>query len=70
MSKKHSNLKQYLLGSYLILLFVASNNSAEIYKRVDANGKTHYSDKKIDAGKLVNTMKKIKSIITDDDILG
>ena len=34
---------------FISLLFISGNASAEIYKWVDANGKVHYSDRKVDA---------------------
>ncbi len=46
----------------LNLLFVASASHAEIYKWVDANGKTHYSEKKDDAGKAKVEEVKVKSL--------
>ena len=34
---------------FISFLLISSNASAEIYKWVDANGKVHYSDRKVDA---------------------
>jgi hypothetical protein len=36
----------------MILLFVSSTGHAEVYKWVDSNGETHYSEKQDDAGKV------------------
>lgn len=43
-------LKPVLFATCLSLVFAVSAH-AEIYKWVDANGKTHYSEKKDDAGR-------------------
>ena len=39
------------LSGCLTLLFVAGTCHAELYKWVDANGRTHYSERKDDSGK-------------------
>jgi len=43
-------ITRYLISIFVMILFVSSNCYAEVYKWVDANGHTHYSDKKVDAG--------------------
>jgi len=48
---KQTILQQSLQAACLTLLFATAASQAEIYKWVDANGKTHYSEKKDDAGK-------------------
>ena len=40
-----------------ILLFLASTSVAQMYKWVDANGRTHYSDKKYEAGSKAEEVK-------------
>jgi len=47
---KTSNFNQSISGVFLTLLFVSSGSHAEIYKWVDANGQTHYSERKEGAG--------------------
>jgi hypothetical protein len=47
---KQAILKPVLFATCLSLMITVTAN-AEIYKWVDANGKTHYSEKKDDAGK-------------------
>ena len=61
MFKQLSEFKTFLILPCLLLLFISSGNSAEIFKWVDENGKTHYSDKKPDAEKLKVDKLKIKS---------
>ena len=49
----HSNLlsiKWYLVSIFVMNLFVSLSCYAEIFKWVDANGQTHYSDKKVESG--------------------
>jgi hypothetical protein len=48
---KIANVNQGILSACLILLLVSSTSLAEVYKWVDADGQTHYSEKKEDAGK-------------------
>jgi hypothetical protein len=48
---KISIFNQGILSVCLPLLFVPSTSYAEIYKWVDANGQTHFSERKDDAGK-------------------
>lgn len=50
LAMKISNLNQSVLGVCLTLLFVSSTSHAEIYKWVDASGRTHYSERKQDSG--------------------
>ena len=49
---KYSNLRHVhlLSGACFSLLLLAANANAEIYKWVDANGRTHYSERKDEAG--------------------
>jgi hypothetical protein len=42
-------------------LFVSSTGHAQIYKWVDANGQTHYSERKADAGKATAVELKVES---------
>jgi hypothetical protein len=46
-----SNFNSYICSACLAFLFVSSASHAEIYKWVDAQGRTHYSENKDDAGK-------------------
>ena len=46
-----SNFNQYILCASCALLFVSPITRAEIYKWVVENGRTHYSENKVDAGK-------------------
>lgn len=48
---KISNFNRGVFSACLALLFASSGSHAEIYKWVDANGQTHYSERKEDAGK-------------------
>jgi hypothetical protein len=48
---KISHFNQCLFSTFLALLFFSSTAHAQIYKWVDENGRTHYSEKKEDAGK-------------------
>lgn len=50
MSAKIAKLDQGRIAVWLILLFMAPACRAEIYKSVDANGQTHYSERKGVAG--------------------
>jgi hypothetical protein len=45
----------------LTLLFASPTCHAEIYKWVDANGQTHYSERKEDAGKAKSVELKVRS---------
>ncbi|MFZ6873216.1 DUF4124 domain-containing protein [Undibacterium sp. Di27W] len=54
--------KLRLQAACLSLLFIAHASHAEIYKWVDANGKTHYSEKKDDAGKAKVEEVKVKGL--------
>jgi hypothetical protein len=58
---KISNFNQCLFSACLTLLFVSSTSHAEIYKWVDANGQTHYSEGKEDAGKAKTEELKVRS---------
>ncbi|MDH4234295.1 MAG: DUF4124 domain-containing protein [Gallionella sp.] len=58
---KISNSSQSISSVCLILLFVSSTSHAEIYKWVDANGQTHYSEKKGDAGKAKAVELKVEA---------
>ena len=48
---KISNLNQPALSVCLALLSVSPASHAEIYKWVDANGRTHYSERRDDPGR-------------------
>ena len=50
MAKKYSDFQRDIFWC-MALLFASSSSYAEMYKWVDADGKTHYSDKRQDAGK-------------------
>jgi hypothetical protein len=58
---KTSNFKQFIFCVCLTLLFVPSTSHAGVYKWVDANGQTHYSEKKEDADKAKALELKVKS---------
>jgi hypothetical protein len=58
---KISNFNQGSLCVCLILLFASSASHAGIYKWVDANGQTHYSEKKKDAEKAKAVELRVKS---------
>jgi hypothetical protein len=58
---KISNFSQCIFSACLTLLFVSSTSHAQIYKWVDANGQTHYSEKQEDAGKAKTEELKIRS---------
>jgi len=53
---KGSSINRGILSAYLALIFFAPTCYAEIFKWVDANGHTHYSENKEDAGesKIIN----------------
>jgi uncharacterized protein DUF4124 len=51
----------WILVVCLMCMLVASSSRAQIYKWVDANGKTHYSEKKEDAGNAKTEELKLKS---------
>ena len=57
---KTSRLNHFLFSACLTLLLVSPVVHAEIYKWVDANGQTHYSEKKEDAGKTEAVELKVK----------
>lgn len=46
-----AHINRNLSGACLGLLLASSTSHAEIYKWVDAKGRTHYSERKEDAGK-------------------
>ncbi|CAN5188129.1 hypothetical protein BH11PSE11_BH11PSE11_19800 [soil metagenome] len=48
---KISRINPGTAGFVLMLLLASASSQAEIYKWVDANGQTHYSERKEDAGK-------------------
>lgn len=56
-----SDFKRYLLRASMALLFASTTSYAEMYKWVDADGNTHYSDKKEDTGKAKVEKLKIKA---------
>jgi hypothetical protein len=58
---KISNFNRCISGVCLIFLFVSSACHAEIFKWVDANGRTHYAERKDDAGKAKAVELKVKS---------
>jgi hypothetical protein len=58
---KKSNCNQCLFSVCLTLLFVSSTSHAGTYKWVDANGQTHYSERKEDADKAQAIELKINS---------
>ena len=58
---KNSNFNQCLLSSCLTFLLVSPTCHAEVYKWVDKNGRTHYSERKEDAGKAKAVELKIRS---------
>ncbi|MEC5160440.1 MULTISPECIES: DUF4124 domain-containing protein [unclassified Janthinobacterium] len=60
MANKKKN-KLAWLGAFLMLSQVSPASHAEIYKWVDANGKTQYSDNKDQAGKAQVEELKVKS---------
>lgn len=61
MKLTNSICKPALLAACLALLFASSAGHAEIYKWVDANGRTHFSQNKEDAGKAKVEEVRIKS---------
>ena len=46
---KHTSAHDGMLILWLVFLPLAPASAAEIYKWVDANGKTHYSERKVEA---------------------
>jgi hypothetical protein len=58
---KISSFNPGLFCVCLALLFASSTSNAEIYKWVDANGQTHYSEKKKDADAAKAVQLKVKS---------
>lgn len=57
---KISNSNSRRLHLFLALLLSASTSQAEIYKWVDANGRTHYSEKKEEADQARASELKVK----------
>jgi hypothetical protein len=57
---KNSSFIQCVFSFCLALVFVPATSHAQIYKWVDANGLTHYSEKKEDAEKAKLTELKVK----------
>lgn len=57
---KIRRLNRLLISACLALLLASPAVHAEIYKWVDANGQTHYSEKKEDAGKTDVVELKVK----------
>lgn len=55
------NFNLWIFGVCLTSFFMASNGHAQVYKWVDANGQTHYSEKKEDAGKARTEELKLNS---------
>lgn len=45
-----SNLCKYVLSAFLLPVLFASSSHAQVYRWVDANGQTHYSERKADVG--------------------
>lgn len=58
---KISNFNQGMFSAGLMLLLLSSGSHAEIYKWVDANGRTHYSERKEAAGTANAVELKVKS---------
>jgi hypothetical protein len=59
---QRSNFGLWIFAVCLMPLLIASNSHAQqIYKWVDANGRTHYSEKKDDAGNARTEELKLKS---------
>lgn len=59
---QRSDFSLWIFGVCLTPLLMASNSHAQqIYKWVDANGRTHYSEKKDDAGNARMEELKLKS---------
>jgi len=56
-----SNCNQWISGVCLALVLVSSASQAEIFKWVDANGQTHYSEKKEEADKAKALELRVKS---------
>ena len=54
-------LLRFVPGIALALLFVSPAGYAQIYKWVDENGRTHYSEKKEDAGKASTSAVKVNA---------
>jgi len=67
MPKKLFDFKQTLLPICVTLLFASSTCHAEMYKWVDANGKTHYSDNKEEADKAKAKPLAIKPALNATD---
>ncbi|MCH8620276.1 DUF4124 domain-containing protein [Undibacterium sp. TS12] len=61
MKRMISSLRPACLLACLALVLAAPASHADIYKWVDADGKTHYSERKEDAGKSKVEEVKIKS---------
>lgn len=58
---KISNFNQGMFSAGLLLLLWSSGSQAEIYKWVDANGRTHYSERKEAAGTANAVELRVKS---------
>jgi 2',3'-cyclic-nucleotide 2'-phosphodiesterase (5'-nucleotidase family) len=58
---KISNPNLYKLSACLLLWFASTTSYAEIYKWVDAEGRTHYSESKEEAGKAKAEAVNVKS---------
>jgi len=58
---KISNFNQGMFSAGLMLLLLSSGSHAEIYKWVDANDRTHYSERKEAAGTAKAVELKVKS---------
>jgi len=56
-------IKRYLLSIFVMFLLVSLNCYAEVYKWVDANGLTHYSDKKVDTGQSKVETLQVKPLL-------
>ncbi len=61
LTMQRSNFILWVFGVCLTSLAMTSNSHAQVYKWVDANGETHYSDKKDDANKAGTEELKLKS---------
>jgi hypothetical protein len=61
LTMKHSNIAHWIFGACMVFLFAPNASQAQIYKWVDANGQTHYSEKKEDADRAKALELKIKS---------
>jgi hypothetical protein len=50
-----------VMSAFVTLLFLSPTSRAEIYKWVDSNGQTHYSERKEEAGRADTLKLKIES---------